>query len=41
VCKINLDDLSVAVKLLLGSAVTYLQSTFLPVHLLKWDNLID
>ena len=28
VCRINLDGPSVAVKLFLGSAVTYLQSTF-------------
>ena len=34
VCKINLNGLSVAVKLFLGSAVTYHQSTFLPLHLL-------
>jgi len=34
VCRINLDGPSVAVKLFLGSAVTYLQSTFLPLHLL-------
>ena len=41
VCKINLDGLSVAVKLFLGSAVIYLQSTFLQMILLLRDNFID